>query len=109
MSDINLRAIELAAENRALKAENAALRARALPVLEWKPVENGFWCVVGSTVLNVQKATEEGSFWRWSVGVQPEEDMIDVCENPWRKLCTSPEEAKSACEAAFLRLVGAGS
>ena len=90
------------------RGENAALRARALPVLEWKPVENGFWCVVGSTVLNVQKATEEGSFWRWSVGVQPEEDMIDVCENPWRKLFTSPEEAKSACEAAFLRLVGAG-
>jgi hypothetical protein len=89
-----------------LRAENAVLRARAVPHLDWKPIEGGFWCVVGSMVFNVQNTQQEGNFWRWTVHAEPDTEIIDICASRRRKPCASPEEAKSQCEAAFLRLVG---
>jgi hypothetical protein len=87
MSDINLRAIELAAENRALKAENAALRARAVPAIVWE----GEIARAGSFGL-----TSNGEI--WFVCVKVGEQVI--------VLLKGKTGGKPACEAAFLRLVG---
>ena len=96
----------IVAEIRRLQADNAALRARAVPALEWKPVEDRFWCTAGDMVFNVQKAGSDGFFWRWFIYNQRDEDLISIRQCSWKKLCNSPEQAKSACEAAFLQLVG---
>jgi hypothetical protein len=87
----------LLAEVRRLEAENAALRARAVPVLEWHNDE----AQAGLFECEINPLTE-GDF-DWSI-VWPgkEEGTINLEEGTE----STREEAESACEAALLRLVG---
>lgn len=73
------------------------------PDLDWKPVEGGFWCVIGCIVFNVQNGGKS-TYWRWSISIQPEEELIEICENPPLKFCDSPEAAKAACKAAYRKI-----
>lgn len=78
----------------ALEAENAALRARAVPEVVWP--EGRVYVDVGELRL---VARPDGEWWVEITTENDTEEMVSGHE-------TSLELAQSACRSAFLRLVG---
>jgi hypothetical protein len=105
MSDINLRAIELAAENRALKAENAALRARAVPAIVWNRFPMASRAQVGAFRLTVEWLYQGNSTMRWRWWIDMGDTRVANGSELGYATC---EEAEGEAGAAFLRLVGCG-
>ena len=85
--------LKLIAEIRRLEAENAALRARAVPEVVW----DGMLAVAGGFILEVRGGFVGWSWATWRNGA--------VVSNGGMTGGTE-EQAKAHCEAAFLRLVG---
>ena len=89
---------------KALEAENAALRLRVVPALEW----TRFYLASKAQSGAVQCSVE--CFWmgiaemRWGWQIKTGGQVIATADPKDRTL--TREEAESACEAAFLRLVG---
>jgi hypothetical protein len=86
-------------DNEAVLEAIAALRARAVPAIEWAPKEYNWYACLGRWILAVFPV-DDGWSWCIDLGQQT------ILHRPPHS--ASPEEAKAACEAAFLRLVGAG-
>ena len=89
--------VDMPSRIKALEAENAALRARAVPALEWDNDE----AQAGLFECSISPLTD-GDFDWFIVWPGEEAGTINLEEG------TEPtrEEAEDACEAAFLRLVG---
>lgn len=86
--------LKLIAEIRRLEAENAALRARAVPEVVWP--EGRIYVDMGELRL---VARPDGEWW---VEITTENDTEEVVSGHEASL----ELAQSACRGAFLRLVG---
>ena len=86
----------LVAEVRRLQAENAALRARAVPAVVWG--EPGEFDPAVATPGDFRLLAWDDGTWRIVLGGHKiEKGMAEV---------QTLDAAKSGCEAAFLRLVG---
>ena len=77
------------------RGENAALRARALPVIEWR----GKSAVSGGFLLEVREQ------FGWELEISHNGTIVLRGGTPGG----TEDQIKAICEAAFLRLVGAGS
>lgn len=87
---------------RALEAELAALRTRAVPAIVW-PDDPREPAKAGCFELLVARICNEDRDWHWYV--YPGEDLEEIEGGE----ADSLEDARRDCEAAFLRLVGCGS
>jgi len=87
-----------------LQAELTALRARAVPAIEWhkSPTKRDIHNAnVGRLLLTAWRGLDGGYGWCIAHGHGFEDNIADGDAD-------SIDDAKSKCEAAFLRLVGAG-
>jgi hypothetical protein len=85
-----------------VQGENAALRARAVPAIEWhkSPTKRDIHNAnVGRLLLTAWRGLDGGYGWCIAHGHGFEDDIADGDAD-------SIDDAKSKCEAAFLRLVG---
>ena len=92
----------IVAEIRRLQAENTALRARAVPALEWhkSPAKRELHHAnVGLVQLSAWRNLDGEHSWCIAHGHGFEEDIADGD-------AASMDDAKAKCEAAFLWLVG---
>ena len=85
---------ELLARVETLEAENAALRARAVPEVVW----DGMLAEVGGFILEVR-----GGFVGWSWAIWRNGTIVS---NGGGMTGGTEGQAKAHCESAFLRLVG---
>ena len=90
----------LVAEVRRLQAENAALRARAVPALEWQPeiFGNGEEAETKAILCEAWHEPIDGGY-NWTISSH-EGHVLASGNRP------TIDAAKIACEAAFLRLMG---
>ena len=86
--------VEMPNRIKALEAENTALRARALPVIEWR----GKSAVSGGFLLEVREQ------FGWELEISHNGTIVLRGGTPGG----TEDQIKAICEAAFLRLVGCG-
>lgn len=99
--------LKLIAEVRRLEAENAALRARAVPAVVWPedPRESARVGDLELEVCQILNQPPESSF-HWAVRIW---DAGEYADGLLVGAAPSLDLARSACEAAFLRLIGCAS
>lgn len=84
------------------------LRTRGVPPLAWAVTRTGYAATSGSFSLRIlrvfrQTSTARGWFFRWDISLGEACLQADDSQTGY---ADDDEEAKAACEAAFLRLVG---